>query len=488
MFLFKNRIVPKCVLLLCILILHAFSGLAHAGEAREGENAEERALMERLRRTFTGDLPEIREKRIIRVLVSHSKTNFFFDERGRSRGFELELLTAYEKELNKDVKDKTRRIVMIFIPTPFDRLLPSLTEGLGDIAAAGLTITPGREKIVQFSKPYIPNVHEVVVLNRTVGDVNQLDDLSGRMIYVRPGSSYAEHLAALNARLARAGKPLVEIKGADPSLATEEILELVNAGVVKITAADHHIADAWSEVLPDIVVRKDLKINSGGRIAWAVRQNNPELLAHLNAFMKRNKKGTLLGNIFFKRYYKESRWIRNPNTDKEREKFKRFIALFRKYGERYGFSWVAIAAQAYQESGLDHSKKSHAGAIGIMQILPGTAADKSVAIEDIHILENNVHAGVKYLNFLRRRYFSDPAIEPAARVDFAWAAYNAGPAKINKLRRLAKKRGFDPNKWFNNVDNIAGEVIGRETVEYVANINKYYIAVKLYFEKQGEDR
>ena len=117
-----------------------------------------------------------------------------------------------------------------------------------------------------------------------------------------------------------------------------------------------------------------------------------------------------------------------------------------------------------------------------MQIIPSTASDKSVNIRDIHILENNIHAGVKYLHFLRDRYFSSSDIKPADRVNFTWAAYNAGPAKINRLRRIAKSRGFNPNMWFLNVEKIAAEIIGRETVEYVANINKYYIAYKLYEE------
>ena len=118
-----------------------------------------------------------------------------------------------------------------------------------------------------------------------------------------------------------------------------------------------------------------------------------------------------------------------------------------------------------------------------MQVLPRTASYKSVDIKDVHLLENNIHAGVKYLHFLRERYFSSPDIEPASRVNLSWAAYNAGPAKINKLRKIAQKRGFDPNKWFFNVEKIAAEVIGRETVEYVANINKYYVAYKLQEEE-----
>jgi membrane-bound lytic murein transglycosylase MltF len=138
-----------------------------------------------------------------------------------------------------------------------------------------------------------------------------------------------------------------------------------------------------------------------------------------------------------------------------------------------------IVALAYQESLLDHDKKSHVGALGIMQMLPGTAADKNVGISEISKLENNIHAGHKYLRFLQDRYFSDPQIDTLNRNLFTFAAYNAGPAKVRKLRKEAGENGLDPNIWFQNVEIIAAKRIGRETVQYVSNIYIYYISYKL---------
>ncbi len=143
-----------------------------------------------------------------------------------------------------------------------------------------------------------------------------------------------------------------------------------------------------------------------------------------------------------------------------------------------------MAAQAYQESQLDQRKVSPAGAVGIMQVLPSTASQKPININNVKKVENNIHAGVKYLSFLRKRYFSDPEIAPADRVDFSWAAYNAGPTRIQKLRGKAEERGYNPNKWFNNVEHLASETIGRETVDYVININKYYVSYKFALERQ----
>ncbi|MCP3956509.1 MAG: transporter substrate-binding domain-containing protein [bacterium] len=459
-----------------------------AGQAGSGATSSETASVEapdpaeieRLRRPFTGDLPEIKKRRHLRVLVSYSKTGFFFDQ-GRPQGFEHELMTQYVAKTLNASAGTIERVQLFFIPTPFERLLDDLIAGRGDVVAAGLTVTPERAERVAFTEPYLPDVDEVVVAHRGAAPVGSLDDLAGRRVYVRPASSYAGHLEELSERLEAEGREPIEVVLADRDLATEDILEMVHAGVVELTVADRHVAEAWSEVLPDLVVHEQLAVHEDGRIAWAVRPGNPELEASLSGFLRKNRKGSLLGNVLFNRYHQGSTWIANPLTGAERAKLEELVALFQKYGEKYDFDWLALAAQAYQESGLDQGRKSRAGAIGIMQLKPSTAADPNVGIGDIHLLENNIHAGAKYLAFLRDHYFDDPAIEPAIRVDFAWAAYNAGPGRIRQLREQAEERGFDPNRWFFHVEKIAAEKVGRETVDYVANVNKYYAAYRLQY-------
>ena len=462
---------------------HESTGQVGAAAA-EGQGQGEQALLSRAKQPFFGDLAEIRQRRILRVLASYGKTRFFHDG-GEARGFEVEMLREYEKFLNQG-KSTYSRVRVVFIPTPFDQLFEDLRQGHGDVAAAGLTITPERQQLAEFADPYLPDAREVVVANRAVRDLETLEDLAGRRVLVRAGSSYVAHLGALSRRIAADGRPPIEVVEADRRLVTEDLLEMVNAGVVGLTVADHHLAEAWSEVLPEIVIREDLAIHSGGQIAWAVRRDCPELRASLNAFVAKNKKGSLLGNILFKRYHKGSKWVTNPLSVADRARLEEKIVLFQKYATMYRFDWLALAAQAYQESGLDQSTKSRAGAVGVMQLLPSTAAGDPINITDVRLLENNIHAGAKYLAFLRDRYFSDEQIEPAAQIDLAWAAYNAGPARINRLRREAAERGFDPNKWFFNVEKIAAEQIGRETVDYVANINKYYLAYRLQYEGQQQ--
>jgi len=459
------------------LLLHGFAqpGISQNPDSLSGER---HTLMDRIEQRWTGDLQQMQQqRRLIRVLVSYSDTNFFV-MRGEYRGIEYELLQEYERYLNRQPPKHKIKTNIVFIAVPFEQLIPALLAERGDIAAAGLTIIPERQKLVAFTTPYLTNINEIIVTSKLAQGLKGLNGLAGRKVHVVAGSSYVQHLKRLNAQFKRDGLKPVNIVQADKNLEAEDVLQMVNSGIFELTVVDHHIADLWSQVLTDLVLRKDLLINSGGKIAWAVRKENPELLASLNKFVKKHGQGKLLGNILIKRYYKDNRWIHNPTTAAEQKKLDKLKTLFKKYAKKYAFDWLKIAAIAYQESGFDHSKKNATGATGVMQVLPSTAADPHIGIAGVNDLENNIHAGVKYLGFLRDRYFSDPHISSADRVDFTVAAYNAGPAKINALRREAVKLNLDPNKWFFNVEHVARRVIGQETVRYVANINKYVIAFK----------
>ena len=430
-----------------------------------------------IRDEFKGDLPEIEERGVLRALVTPSRTDFFLQV-GRPRGIMVELLNEYLKTVNEGKTRRELHVVIKYVIVPFDQLIPALLDGRGDIAVANITITPQREELVAFVRGKENAVDELLVAGKAVTGIESIDDLAGRQVTVLAGSSYAEHLAAISERLVADGREPIDIRQAASHLATEDLLEMVNAGVLELTVADDYRARLWAQVLENIVIREDVKINEGGTLGWAVRKENPELLASLEAAAPSLRKGSLIGNTLLKRYYGNTRWIKNPLSKSEQQKLERLIALFKHYGERYDFDWLALAAQGYQESTLDHSVKSPAGAVGVMQLLPSTAKDPNVGIEDISSEENNIHAGAKYLNFIRNRYFDDPALADEDKVAFSWAAYNAGPAKVARMRKKAEELGLDPNRWFGNVEHAALAIVGQETVRYVRNIYKYYVTYK----------
>jgi membrane-bound lytic murein transglycosylase MltF len=432
---------------------------------------------------WTGDLDEMETQRMIRVLTVYGLGRYFLDS-GRPKGLTYELFSAFENFVNERMDKGHLRVHVVFIPVGRDELFTSLIEGRGDIAAAGLTITPEREAIVDFTMPLSRELSEVLVTGPSAPDIESIDDLSGKTIYVRASSSYRASLDNLNERFRNEGKPEVVLQDASEDLEDEDLLEMVNAGLLDWLVVDDDKARIWVDVFDQLTMREDIVFRSGGRIGVAVRPDSPKLLAELNEFMKSYKEGTLHGNMLINRYYKNFDWAKNALAASDYQRFLDVADIFEKYGEQYGIDYLMVAAQGYQESGLDQNARSGAGAVGIMQLLPTTAADPNVGIPDISDAEPNIHAGIKYLNWIRNRYFNDPEIDRFNQTLLALAAYNAGPARVARLRGKAVEQGYDPNIWFDNVEVIAAQDIGRETVQYVSNILKYYVAYRLSVEQQ----
>jgi len=431
----------------------------------------------RLLLPFQGDLPQMRQRRLIRVLVNPSRTNFFF-EGDRIRGIEYELLSRYEKFLNRGPRKPRYRIHLIFLPTPFSAVLDGVMEGRGDIGAAGLTITPERANLVAFTKPYLKDINEVLVTAAGIPQPQRLEDLADKAIVVVRNSSYAAHLQLFNLALGRIGLQPMEIVQADPTLEAEDILELINEGLVQYTVVDSHIAELWQKVLPNIRVHSSFIFHYGGEIGWAVRKNNPELRRSLNEFIDRYARpGKLLSNILYRRYFESTRWLSQDFTRKALLRFQCYKPWMMTLADFFDFKWHLPAAVAYTESHLNPHKKSHAGAIGLMQIKPSIA--RQFGIRDLYDPYENLLAGSAYLAWLRDIYFDEPGYTPEARIDFVLAAYNAGPTRIRRLQKEAKARGLDPYKWFYNVEILARQRIGHETVNYVARVRKTETALRL---------
>ncbi len=445
------------------------------------------ALIADIEKPWKGDFSGMAERRQIRVLLPYNKTFFFVDD-GQKKGINYEFLTRFAKHLNakrkvkKGGKPDTIRLVMI--PTPREKLLPFLVEGRGDLVLGNLTITDQREKLVDFSDPWLTNVEELVVTPASTPELSSADDLSGRTVHVRKASSYWESMQALNARLKTAGKAPAKIVEADPRLEDEALLEMVNADALPAIIVDSHKARFWEKVFDNIRVNEKAYVRKDGKIAWAFRKDSPEMAAKVNAFIKTVDIKSRIGSTIFAEYLRHQKWLKKLNNKADNERFRELLGLFRKYGTEYDINWLIPAAKAYQESGFNNSVKGPTGAIGIMQIKPATAAGPEVGIPDVTGLDNNVHAATKYTRYLMDRYYADLKDDPLNQTLMAFAGYNAGPNRIANLRKKAAERGLDPDKWFNNVEWVVADAIGAITVNYVSNIFQYFIIYTNVYARQ----
>ncbi|MGA7415227.1 MAG: transglycosylase SLT domain-containing protein, partial [Bryobacteraceae bacterium] len=309
--------------------------------------------------------------------------------------------------------------------------------------------------------------------------------MSGRKVFVNPLTTYYGNLEKANDSLRKQGKAPILIENADRSLIDEDLLEMVNAGILPATVTLSERADLWVNVFPDILPQPNLTLGNDDNLAMAMRKGNPKLKQVVDEFVKTHAIGTAFGNTLWRRYLKSDQWVKNPTTAAELAKFNQTVAFFKKYAGDYGFDYLMIVAQGYQESLLNQSARSPGGAVGIMQVKPWIAAAEPISIPNVSTAENNIHAGVKLLHSISQQYFNDPKLDPMNRLLMTFAAYNAGPNRIADLRERARARGLDPNIWFGNVELMVEQSVGLVTVQYVSNIYKYYVAYKLVVE-QGQ--
>lgn len=474
----RTHFIVLVVIFISLFILRAISNNDSAIPKSSDQRIKDINSTLPIPKAWSGDLDKMLERRLIRILVPYSKTLYFLDQ-GRERGVVHDAGRELEKRLNRKHGSKALPIRVIFIPTAREHLLQDLVDGYGDIAAGNLTITPARQKRVDFTETGFREVSEIVVTGPGAPEIVKLEDLSGVPVHVRKTSSYYEHLKALEETID------LDIRLADEVLEDEDLLEMVNAGLLPLAIVDDHKAQFWTQFFDDIELREDLAIHQGGRIGWAIRKKSPKLAAELNDFGKKEGRGKGLANMLLKRYLSSTKYVLKATDSDELEKFDDLVTLFKDAAETYDLDYQLLMAQGYQESRHDQSVQSRAGAVGIMQMLPSTAAGKAVGIKGIkEDPEKNILAGAKYMRHLIDTYINDPEIDERNRLLLALAAYNAGPSNLRKMRKRAAAMGLDPNIWFNNVEHAAAAIIGRETTQYVSNIYKYYLAYVLAEERK----
>lgn len=430
---------------------------------------------------WAGDLPEMAQRRAVRLLTVYEPQFFGFDGH-RQVGLIAEAGAALEEFLNERLDRHRLKVAVVILPVSRDLLIPFLEQGRGDIAAAGLTVTPERLERVDFADPFATGVSEIVVTGPGVEAPTLLEDLGSLELHVRPSSSFWESLQALDERVRSSGGQPLDLVAANELLATDDLLEMVSAGHIPGTVVDAYQAEFWSQIFPDLQLHPNLAVRVDGAVGWAIRQQSPVLKDALNDFIRTRRRGTLTGNILLRRYTQDTSRVQRLRKYEAARPLNPLRGAFQEYGEMYDLDWILLAAQAFQESRFEVNAKSDHGAVGIMQIKPASAQE--VGIDDISTPEANIQAGAAYLRFLIDHYFDDPGLDPMHRQIMAIAGYNAGPTRVRRLRRRTADAGLDPNLWFDNVEVLVAREVGSETVRYVSNILKYYVTFTLSIEDQ----
>ena len=430
----------------------------------------ENKLTAHIEKEELGDLERIIKKRYLRVLTTRNPFDYYIYQ-GRTRGIQYEMVKEFTKYLNKKyVKKGGLRIVFEMIPVDFDQLIPMLNSGKGDLIAVGLTKTARREDKVTFTVPY-RLVDEVIVTRKEYS----LEPWSGKTFHIQENSSFYNSISRKN--------NLVKIKTVDPNFHAGNIMEFISLRKYDYTLVNSFWAKTVGKRYKNLIFLNDKNLRKKIEISWAVRKENPVLLKELNSFLPKVKKGSLLGNLFSYKYFYDVGNIQSKDFDLKTSKISEYDKTFKEYAKKYSFDWRLLASLCYQESRFEGGIENKWGAIGLFQIKQMTANEPYINIKEISGVENNknnIHAGVKYLSWIKNRYF-DPneKMSEQSKLRMMMAAYNAGPRRVLQAINKAKEMGLNPNVWFRNVELAMLKLGYPEPVIYVSEINKHYVSYLL---------
>lgn len=425
------------------------------------------------------DLPQLLEDRQITVLVVNHPA-YYFLAHSRPRGIAYDMMREYESIINDYYFSNSKlKLNIIFKPVASADIVDLLEQGQGDIAIGPLIPTKQDKDKVSFTKPLYTNHRLILISHNSTQTYQDIEQLSGKEIWVRRNSIYHKKLLEINQRIIAQQKLPIYINLVGAEIEDYELLDMLDNQQIFMTMISSHSMRLWKKIYRNIKIHSELVIENNLASSWAVQKNAPKLMESLNRFIKHHKKGTKLGNILHRRYLVTHPWLNKILYKQFEQRYRITTKIIKKYAKQYNFDWQLILAQAYQESHLNQNSVSHRGAVGVMQVLPSTAREPYINIDDLTNIDSNIHAGIKYLNFMKKRYFNSEGIEPLDSILLTFAAYNAGPAKLRRIRNKTKAKGLDPNIWFNNVEIVAAEVVGRETVVYVNNIYKFYLTYLL---------
>jgi membrane-bound lytic murein transglycosylase MltF len=448
------------VLLTCCLLLLSCTAVARVAGPQEVVQAK-----------AARDLASIRSSGELRVLVNQSR-NSSGEVKGQSIGVEYQRMRAFEQYLNRN-SSGGRTLRLKVIPKAKDQLLAALQRGEGDLVAPGELLHIPRGSKLSASAAIRSNVPLIIVAKQGNRSYQSLEQLSGRSLALPAGSVAGEAVRALNQRLIDSKRSPIVVEWVDPSLAVEDVLEMVQAGIFSVTAVEQPIAERWAKVMPKLRLDRHLQLASDGDMRWYVRRDTPMLGASIDRFLK-SYRDPADQDAAFQRVYRRLYKVHYPLGRTERQRLEKVRPVLQRHAAEHDFDWLALAALAFKESTLNPAARGAGGATGLMQVTP--AAARSVGVSNIGVLDNNVQASARYLAMIRRNYFNSPQLNERERMAFILAGYNMGPQRVQSLRAEARRRGLNPNQWFFQVERVAMEQMGMGVVSYVNSVNKYYLA------------
>ena len=415
------------------------------------------------------DLAQIRHSGELRVLVNESRASSG-EVRGQAVGGEYHRLKAFERYLNQRQQGSLR---LKLLPRPKTDLLKALQRGEGDLVASSELLQSEAAIHVSSSQALREAVPLVVVTRQGVRRNLRFEHMAGRSLALPRGSAAVEAVRRINQQLAERKLAPLMIEWVDDSLAVEDVLEMVQAGIYNYSAVEQPLAERWSKVLPRLRIDRHLVLDNRLDLNWYVRPDAPTLRASLDTFLD-DYRPPADQDAVFQRVYRRSYKVHYPLNRADRQRLEKVRPVLQKYAAQQNFDWLALAAIAYKESSLNPAARGANGATGLMQITP--AAARSVGVGNIAVLDSNVQAATRYMAKIRRSFFASPRLDPNERLAFILAAYNMGPQRVQSLRAEARRRGLDADRWFFQVERIALEQVGMGPVSYVAAVNKYRLA------------
>lgn len=451
---------PSVLLLLCAALLLPMTAVARLPGPLQAVPA-----------TKVRDLSDIRSSRVLRVLVNQSR-NSSGEVQGQAIGVEYHRLRAFEQYLNGHARDG-QQVTLKIIPKAKDQLLGALQRGEGDMVAPGELLDLPSGYAVASSEPIASNVPLVLVGIKGQRRYTRVEQLSGKTLALPTGSAAGEVVSQLNQKLALHKLAPINIEWVDPTLAVEDVLEMVQGGIFHLTIVEQPIAERWGKILPKLRLDRQLRLGEPGEEHWFVRRDASMLRASIDRFLTGYKKPSDEDAAFL-RIYRRLYQVHNPLAKGDRQRLEKLRPTLQKHADAQNMDWLNLAALAFKESRLQPNARSGSGPTGLMQITPSAA--QRVGVSNIHNLDANVQAGAKYLAMIRRKFFSSPKLNERERMAFTLAAYNIGPERVQGMRAEARRRGLNPNQWFFQVERIAMEQVGMGAVSYVNSVNKYYLA------------